>query len=391
MVMTVTTAAAGLERVLVQSSRTGRIWGNNVAQTVLSAVIPGGAIRPASALKIKGQFNKYAPNNGGWNMVVRVRQGGNTVQLTSAFFTATTVSAPFEHELTLSPDRKWAFSMVGISALNGTGGNQAIGFASTNLISTTQAAASALPRAKAAGPKFASYTTSPTVETVLIDFEQDVTLEVLLTVASSADSAELLAFRLSAMGRGEDGQNLASSKATYCPGDSLTEGTGATSEATGWVSMLGKTRPGRPVVADGLGGQTISQIVDRAVADPICGKYWDLILWAGTNDATGDSAAWWSVMHSEIERLLAFRDPAARHPLILNLHENTAWSAGVKTAADYVNSQLAATYGANVVDIAAVIDGNAGYYSDGVHLNDSGYAAVAAAVDSAMTAQGWAA
>lgn len=389
MVTTVKTKDTGLERVLVQSGRTGRVWGNNAAQTVLSAAIPAGSIRPASTLVVRGQFAKYTPNNGGWNMSVRLKQGANAVTLAAAFFTATTINAPFEHELTLSADRKWAFSMTGSLGLFGTGGNQATGFNSTNLISTANAPASPSPRAKSGYTAFASYSSSPTVETILIDFEQDMTLEVLLTVASASDSAELLSFRLSALGKGENGQNLASTKATYCPGDSLTEATGATTEATGWVSMVGKARPGRPMLADGLGGQTISQIVDRVVADPIAGKYWDMAIWAGINDAGSDGPTWWATVQSQLARLMAARSAGSRTPLFLNFHENTSWTSQQKAAATYVNTQLAATYGGNVVDIATVVNGNAGYYSDSIHLNDTGYAAVATAVSSKMTAQGW--
>lgn len=383
----------GLPRMLVQSGRTGRLWGNGAAQVALSATIPAGTIRPSTTLQIKGLLGKFAPNNGGWSVQARFRQGANTANIMgAASFTATTLLAPFEHEFTLSPDRKWAFSSVGSVALFGTGGNQATGFNSTNLISTGNAPVSASPRLKtgSSGIAFASYTTSPTVETILIDFDQDVIFEVLLANVTN-DSAELLAFRLSALGKGESGSNIASTKATYCPGDSLTEATGATTEATGWVSMVGKARPGRPMLADGLGGQNITTIVDRVVADPICGKLWDMAFWGGINDvdSTGGGSVWWGVVQTQLARLMTFRDPAARAPLFLNYHESTDWTAGQKTAATFVNTQLAATYGANVVDVAAVVNGNAGMYADAIHLNDTGYALVATAVSAAMTAQGW--
>lgn len=375
------------------AGRSGRFYGAAGTPWINALTIPvaGKAIHPGATLRMRGLLAKYSPFNAGCNYRVQFQQEANTVTVNQATIPASLATVPLSLEMGMSYDRRWGFLHSRSINMYGQIGNLVAQVYSEDTVQATNAPSSISPRAQSAGPAFASYSAPPAVETVLIDFDQDFNILVQLSPAAN-DAYEVLSFDVEQLSHGPQGMNFANAKATLFPGDSLTEGTGATT-GNDWVSALGKTRTGRPLIGLGLGGQMITAIVNRVLADPVAGKYWDMAFWGGINDvdSTGGGAAWWAVVQAQLARLMAFRDPSARAPLILNYHESTAWTAGQKSAATYVNAQLAATYGANVVDIAAVINGNAGYYSDAIHLTDSGYAAVAAAVHAKMTAQGWAA
>lgn len=75
-----------------------------------------------------------------------------------------------------------------------------------------------------------------------------------------------------------------------------------------------------------LGGQTISQIVDRVLADPVAGKYWDMIFEGGINDVQADGPTWWAILLPQYQRLLAFRAPGTKL-LVVNLHESLSWTS----------------------------------------------------------------
>lgn len=375
-------------QVLAAGGRSGPVWGNAAAPiTLFTCIVSGGSVPPNAILRFKGLIAKYSPNNGGFAINISAKQGANTVALGIQSLGATLGNYSFEHHVALSDDLKWGFPFSRTTNLFDTASQTTAAALAGNLYSTSGAPTSRSATVK--GPiAFRSYSAPPVVETTLIDWSADVTLAVTLNPVTN-DCVELVSFSVEALSNSLDGSNRASPLATLCAGDSLTAGTGATTAGvTDYVAQLGKLRPGRPVLNDGMGGQLITSIADRVLASKVAGKYWDLILWAGINDASADGAAWWATVQAQISRIKAFRAAGTRM-LILNYHENTGWSAGIKTAATYVNTQMAAIYGSEVVDIATAVNGNAGYYSDAIHLNDTGYGVVASAVNSKMTANGW--
>ncbi|MDV3249712.1 SGNH/GDSL hydrolase family protein [Devosia sp. BK] len=206
----------------------------------------------------------------------------------------------------------------------------------------------------AAASGFASYSAAPTVETVLIDFNQDWGLRV--EVNLGLECGELIAFSATFQSAAFDAGGNPARSTTVCS-DSLTEGSGSTTN-NDVGSQLGKLRPGRPILNEGMGGQVSEKIIDRAMASKIRAKYWDAILWIGTNDAGPDGAAWFATVDTQIQRFLANRSSGARHPLITGLHPQTTFNGTYKTALQNVNSALAAKYGGNFVSTAALLDGN---------------------------------
>lgn len=383
-------------RVLSQGGRSGWMFGRGPGDTttydvVYQDTLAPDAIKPGSSVVLKGVIAKYSPFNSGYVLRVRLTQGASSVVISQNSVDATIGTFSFEQDLTFSNDRKWAWTSVySLNNFNAPSGGQ---ISASATLSTNQAvgnisAATKSPRAKSNAPiAFATYTAPPTVETILIDFSRAVTVTVELR-GYATDSFELLSFRLVDVGNGQRGPPKAP-KATIFIGDSLTEGSGSTTN-NDLSNAVAKLRPGRTVVNEGLGGQLITSIVDRALADPIAGRYGDMVFWGGINDVGASGPVWWATVQAQINRLVAYRSPTSRL-IILNLHESTAWTADQKAAAAYVNAQLAGTYGSIVVDVAATINGNAGYYADAIHLNDSGYAAVAALVSAKMAALSWAA
>ena len=377
----------GAAVLLVQSGRTGWAYGSASYQPLVSAVIPGGSIRPGAALTFKGLLAKYTPYNGGYGWRLRFVQGGNSVVFAQNSVAATLGTYGFEHEITLSHDRRWGFSNSVTTNVHNLP-SMVAGTYSTDMAIANSAPSAKSPRAKSNCVAFASYSAPPTVETVLIDFDQDVTLYLDVSAVAN-DAVEVLAFKLLMQTASFLGTNFAAPRATGLWGDSLSEGSGSTTN-NDMLSVLGRTRTGRPLINEGLGGQTITQVADRILADPVAGKSWDMVLWAGINDASADASAWTATVIAQINRIKAFRAAGSRM-LILNYHPNTSWAAGILSAEVAVNANLLAAYGGEVVDVYSVMNGVSGNYADTVHPNDTGYAAIAAAVSSKMTSQGWAA
>lgn len=379
-------------QVLAAAGRSGPVWGNAAASiTVFTCVVPGGSVPPGAILRFKGLLAKYAPNNGGFGIAIKAAQGANSVGLAQQSLGATLGTYSFEHHIALSDDLKWGFPFSRSVNLFDTASQSTAAALAGNLYSTSGNPLSRTPTAK--GPiAFRTYSAPPVVETTLVDWSSDVTLTVTLSPVTN-DCVELVAFSVEAVSDSLAGSNRASPLATLFAGDSLTQGAGATtSGVTDYVAQLGKLRPGRPVLNDGMGGQLITTIVDRVIASKVAGRYWDLVLWAGANDASADAAAWWATMRAQIDRLLAYRAPGTR-TIICNGHPNTAWAAGIVSAQLTVNANLALTYGSMVCDLySALTSGGvtqAGYLSDTIHLNDTGYGVVAATVSAKMTALGW--
>ena len=277
-------------------------------------------------LRLRGLYAKISPFNAGGSLAVRLVQGANSVVIAQTSIGATLANFPFAMDLQLSYDRRWAFPS-GTNNVNVFG--QASMTAATYSVQTVLANSAPVANSpRAQGPiAFASYSTSPTVETVLIDFDQDVTLTVTIGIGAN-DSAELLFCTLETVAGSAVGINNSNAKATIFAGNSLTEGTGSTAN-NDMVSMVGKARPGRGVLNAGLGGQTLSQIVDRMVKDPVAGKSWDMVLWGGHIEGSTDAAAWFATIQAQIARLQAFRG-AGTKMMILNLHPDSAWAAGIK-------------------------------------------------------------
>lgn len=367
------------------TGRTGRAYG---ASILASKTIPGNIIKAGARIKFRGNLVKYAPNNGGLTLYIKAKQGTNSVTLAQSFPGATLQQIPFEHYLCLSPDRKWAWTDF-INVNLGATASLVAGSYNPFTVVASSSVASTSPRAKG-NIAFSTYSAAPTVETVLIDWSQDVTITFELT-ATATDSYELLFFGVD-QEYPTDASGL-SPKLTLCGFDSLSEGTGSTA-GNDWISVFAKTRSGSPVINEGLGGQTISQIQPRLLAYPAYFlKATRLVSWAGINDAQADQAAWWATVSNYYDAVIAARGGASGL-IINNYHLSSAWGASIIAACQYVNAQLLAKYGAAVCDIYSVLSPggaqNATYFSDAIHCNDAGYAAVAAAVNTKATALGWA-
>ena len=382
-------------RVLAAAGRSGWIYGAAGPLSVVfhSVVIPGGTIQPGSSLNIQGMLTKYAPYNGGGALQVKFKQGANSVIFAQNSLNASIAGYRFMADCFFSYDLKWGFC----PSLNMFATPTVAAIATyTDYATTNSPPSSKSPRAKSsANIAFASYTAPPTVETILIDFSKDVTLSIEGQIAAN-DCVEVLNFTVEMIAPPNAQTNYANLIATVFPGDSLTEGTGNTA-GNDYISQLGRLRPGRPLLNEGLGGQGISQIVDRVLADPVCGSMWDMVLWAGINNAdpSNGGADWWNVIKTNTDRLLAFRAPGAR-TIICNITPNNTWSAPYFTALSYVNAQIAARYGTKVCDLYSAIATDPGgmvptaYTSSAPHLNDTGYGVVAATVNAKMTSLGWA-
>jgi lysophospholipase L1-like esterase len=382
-------------RVLVSSGRTGPVSGtaSTSALVVLSVLIPAKTILGGETLRIKGLLSKYQPFNGGGTVVIKL--GG--VNIAQAFPAATLASYPIDQILTISADRKWAFTQS--QNLFGV-----VSPTTTSLLPTTYpgvgATSSMGVRAASSTIAFASYSAPPTVETIIVNFDQPQLLTVEISPVSG-DTMELVSFSATLDASAKVPANYASPKATVQWGTSITEGTGATpvgSVPMGCVDVLRRTRAGRPIVNGGLGGQTSSQIADRVLSDPVAGKYWDGIFDMIVNDASGDGPTWWNQVRTQIDRVLAFRAGSTTKSLFWNAYPNSAWttSTSFRIAMDYVNTQLAATYGSMIIDVCTpfIAGGTAGVgpaanYADAIHPTNAGHAILASATDAKMTASSW--
>lgn len=183
------------------------------------------------------------------------------------------------------------------------------------------------------------------------------------------------------------------SNALSCWGDSLTAGTGGTA-GFDYPSQLAKLRYGKPVYNGGIGGETAAQILTRILVNDIRGKVDTVVLWMGRNNVGSGT------MQADVLSALASAVANLNHSryvimTVLNATTEANGSAN-KTALDALNAAIASTYSAtNVLDIVATIctepngTPNPSWMSDTVHLNDTGYAAVASAVDAKLTANGW--
>lgn len=384
-------------RSLMMAGSSGRMFGpasGSAAVIVYSTLLPADTIKGGATIFLEGLLAKYSPFAAGTSISVRL--GGVLIANTS--LVASVANYHFRQSVQISDDRKWGFSQsLTIHGIIGSAAT-ATGYPDTGT-QVASAPASTGARSVASSAKFVTYTAPPTVETVDVDFTQPQLLTVTLTL-QNGDSAEFTGFSAD-MRYDPTGRSFASPKATIIYGDSLTEGTGssAVSSAPQDVgSQLARLRAGTPLASAGLGGQKSLAIVNRLLDDAVKGKQWNAIFWTGTNDFDsniGDGPGWLAAITSQIDRALAFRTNP--NWMMLNMYPRSTWAVGDAnyTAMQFVNAGLGTKYGASrVVDIFTVLATNAGQTevadrSDAIHLVNSGYAKVAAAVDAKMTALGW--
>ena len=185
-----------------------------------------------------------------------------------------------------------------------------------------------------------------------------------------------------------------SSDYVACWGDSLTAGTGATFGSTDYPHVLGKARIGKPFINLGVGGETAGQILARFLADKVNGVCNTVVLWWGRNNVGSPT------MQADVLSALASAVANLNHSRyiimpVLNASTEPNGSAN-KIAIDALNAAIASTYSATnflniITTICTEVNGtpNAAWLSDTIHLNATGYAAVAAAVDAKLTANVW--
>lgn len=345
-------ARLGVQRVLASSATPVEIYGNGTEFTVGSKSI---TCVPNSILRVSGLCNFALPNTGGRAIYVKI--GG--ILVAQSFPTATLGGFRWETTIHIRPDGKTCvlLSQNLNNVLSPTNGQGTTNVAQTNV---------------------------PTVLSA-IDFNVANTLAITL-VPASGDRAILESWEATLTPCPVE--NIAPANALACWGDSLTNGTGATTTG-GWPSLLRIALPGRPVTNLGIGNETSLKIKNRVLADTICGKYWRSIFWMGRNDVGGNLT---TTAIPNIAAAVANLASGTKY-MVLSITPSTTDTAGLKSDIIAANATLSSTYGANYCDIhSLLVDGSngtniaAGYLSDAVHLNEAGYTVVKNAVLSKLTA-----
>lgn len=349
-------SAGTRSRVLLSQGRLGAIYNNASSGwfNAASVTLPANTIIGGETIEISGLIEKYTPVNAGTSIRVTI---GGVVVLQSAL-DASVCSFPLKQLLTISNDRKSAF-LTSINAFNHAAG-QLIDTTSVASLNTTlqrpdnvlSSSVTAIgARAPSGTVMFVSYSAPPTVETVLVDFTAPVTINFDVS-PKNGDTVELFAPCVKISAPAATPMNFANPKAISIYGDSLVDGNN--SFAVGNIpqdfsSQLRRLLVGYPVNPLGLGGQTTAQIIARLLADPVAGKLWNCIVWAGTNDINTDGPTWWNAVYPYLDQVLAFRTGPA--PIFCNLHPRAGWSTGSAyyIAEQYVNAQMLARYGSGAV------------------------------------------
>jgi lysophospholipase L1-like esterase len=182
------------------------------------------------------------------------------------------------------------------------------------------------------------------------------------------------------------------SLAIACYGDSLTLGSGSTAGLE-YPMVLSRLQSGAAVQNMGVSGQTSAQIAARSIAD-VNTRSQPHIFQMGRNDVGSATLA--ATVLTNARTAIAALDHTRY--LIGSITPTTAETIGTsnRTAIIAANAALAAEFGARYVDTlggliasggGAEIPG--GWYSDGTHFNDTGYAELAAIYSAAVTAAGW--
>lgn len=386
--------AARRSRVLIAAGPSGPVHGVAGSDwvTVHRTTLPPDTIVGGAELRMRLLFAKYQPFNASHRW--RLRLGGIVIGQNTVGASMATLAV--EQTIQMAFDRKSAFT-YSLNAFDTPSVNTAGLYAITG--ARTGIAANLGARAPSASIMFVSNSAPPTVETVLVDFAQPV--EVAIDVyAINGDTVEALGVSLEMLAPGPVPVNSCHPRALAAWGDSLTEGTGSAAVSgvpMDWVAQLRRQLAGRPVAAKGLGGQKSAAIVDRLLADPVAGRQWDGVLWIGANDFddnVGNGPGWWSAIRTQIDRALAFR--RTPNTILCNLHPRANWAVGDASyqAMQYVNAQLAATYGARVCDLFAALATDNGKVPaasmfDNIHLANPGHATVMQAVAAKIASLGW--
>lgn len=389
-------------RVLASIAATGQMRGiGGAAPFYTRAVvpIPVGTIKGGDVLDLWYLFNRPLAGAAGAAMRWRLRNAdgsGTPVTMVQNNIGATIRGGAVQTRLMFSPDLKCAFEFS-LNGLDQASLTTAGVYAATGIKASNLAAQGTRNRTSSGSmPTFTSYSTSPTVETLLVDFTKDLELY-LEMLALNGDTVECIgaSVTLHCSSISDIPVNYAPSKTISAWGDSLTEGVGSTSNLD-WVNALLTTRAGWSIDQCGLGGQTTAQIAARITGDAVRGKQWKAIIWAGTNDVvnTNGGLDWWNAVYPHLDAVLAYR--TSTETIICNLHPASTWAVGDANyvAMQYVNAQLATRYGTRVCDLFTALATDAGKVpagsmADTIHLNNTGYATVAATVDAKMTSLGW--
>ncbi len=387
------TEAARRSQVLMAAGPSGPVYGGAGAPyvTVHSTTIPADTIPGGAMLRFRMMLAKYAPNNASHNWRLRI----GDVVIAQNNVGASLATLDTEQVISIAYDRKSAFTYnlntldqaAVIAGRTGTAGakNGSIG----NLGA----------RQPSNGIMFVSNSAPPTIETILVDFAQPVTLS-LDVQAINGDTLEVLGASVELLAAAAGPVAYTHPKAVSVWGDSLTEGTGSTAVSglpMDWVAQLRRQRAGWPVTAKGLGGQKSAAIVDRLLADPVAGRQWNAVLWIGTNDFdnfVGNGPGWFGAIKAQVDRAIAGRSNPRL--IVCNMHPRGTWTVGDTNyqAMQFVNAQMAATYGERVCDLFAALATDAGKVpaasmADAIHLANPGHTTVMQAVNAKITALGW--
>ncbi len=385
--------AARRSQVLMAAGPSGPVYGGSVPDwvafnsvTLAPDAIPGGAM-----LRFRMLLAKYAPFNSGHSWRLRI---GDVVVAQNAMG-ASLGTFDTEQVIAIAHDRKSAFtyalnSLDQPSVVAGRYGTAGAKNGNTSLLGARQPSNSIM---------FVSYTAPPTVETVLVDFRQPVKVSLDVRV-NNGDTLEVLGASIEMLSGAAGTVDYTHPKAISVWGDSLTEGTGSAAVSgvpMDWVAQLRRQRAGWPVAAKGLGGQKSAAIADRLLTDPVAGRRWNTVLWMGINDFNdnvGNGPGWWAAVKTQIDRVLAYRTNP--RTIICNFHPNATWAVGDVNyqAMQFVNAQMAATYGNRVCDLFAALATDAGKVpaasmADSIHLANPGHTTVMQTVDAKITALGW--
>jgi hypothetical protein len=173
--------------VLFASGPSGPIvnTGTSAWFTAYSYTLAADTIKGGSFLDFAIDYEKFAPAAAGTVWRVSFVQGGNTVPLGINFVTASLLHALIRHSIFIADDRRTAITLStnGLSQTTlGTGGVGAQIAQTGTDFNNTGASLGISARGNIA---FATYSTAPVVETVLIDFSQAVELRFELNIANS--------------------------------------------------------------------------------------------------------------------------------------------------------------------------------------------------------------
>ncbi len=363
---------------------------------IATDIIPAGKITPGCTLVLSGKIGKHATFNAGQNYRTRFQNivngvlTGTAVVVHQQTFAATVGFASLFDQIDLSYDLRWGFHASNNNFDIPSGALADVNIRDRHLGTKTSLNANAFSSTL----PFSSFSAAPIVETRLVDLSLPVQVTVELSAGSTADTFELVNFRIDRLRASAVPGNKFPANATGIWGHSLAQGTGATGASTAIAGLMRNGRKGRPVKNFGLGGQTISQIAARILAEPVFGKHCDMVLWALENDSNSTAAAWWATVSPYLAQIMAFRAPTAK-TIIMSPITSTAWSQAYRDAAFTMTDTLIAAYGSNVLDLrpfCSEADKNypAADHADAIHPDDSGYAAIYTLLDAKMTARSWA-